>query len=213
MTDAHTHAPAKPSRRRSVIMGLLIACIAAAVIGGLYVIHESKYVYTDKAEIEAPLIPIGPQTPGILKRVYVQEGDHVRASQTLAWVGDETVSAQVDGLVVDVKGDLGSPYQPGQAVVTMIQPEQLRVVARIDEDKGLKDIYAGQQAEFTLDAFGSKVFYGTVESVSPTKNAGDVVFNISDKREVKQYDVKIDYDAATGAQFQNGMSARVWIVK
>lgn len=205
--------PAKPSRKRVIILSLIITSVVAVIGAGAYVIHEGRYVYTDKAEIEAPLIALGPQSSGVLKRVYVNIGDQVKASQTLAWVGDETINAQVDGLVVDVKGDLGAPYQPGEAVVTMIQPEELRVVARVDEDKGLKDIYPGQTALFTVDAFGSTQFTGTVESVSPTKRANDVVFNISDKREVKQFDVKISYDAEEGARFQNGMSARVWIIK
>ncbi len=211
MTDSPTAAA--PSRRRMLLTWLGGATALTIVFGTLYVIYESRYVYTDKAEIEAPLIALGPQSHGVLKRVYVREGERIRASQTLAWVGDETINAQVDGLAVDVKGDIGAPYQPGQPVVTMIQPEELRVVARIDEDKGLKDIYAGQKALFTLDAFGSTSFPGVVESVSPTKRSNDVVFNISDKREIKQYDVKIRYDEVDGVRFQNGMSARVWIIK
>ncbi|HRH93604.1 MAG TPA: HlyD family efflux transporter periplasmic adaptor subunit, partial [Candidatus Peribacteria bacterium] len=203
----------KPSRRPMIIGVVAVLGVLACIGAVLYVMHEIQYVFTDKAEIEAPLIALGPTRPGMLKRVYVEAGDIVRASQTMAWVGDETINAQVDGLVVDARGDIGAPYQPGQSVVTMIQPEELRVVARIDEDKGLKDIYVGQKAFFTLDAFGSRQFPGVVSSVSPTKRANDVVFNISDKRETKQFDVKISYDADIGSLFQNGMSARVWIVK
>lgn len=209
-TDAAT-----PSAKRAhpAVIGTAIAMVCGLIAAGVYVSHEGRYVYTDKAEIEAPLISLGPQAPGILKHVYVDVGDVVRASQTVAWVGEESINAQVDGLVVDAKGDLGAHYQPGQGVVTMIQPEALRVVARIDEDKGLKDIFVGQHALFTLDAYGSREFAGTVESVSPTKRSGDVVFNISDKRETKQFDVKIRYDEPENAWFHNGMSARVWIVK
>lgn len=205
--------PEKPSRKRTIILSIVGASVIILMAAGLYVWHEGGYIYTDKADIEAPLIELGPQNAGVLKRVYAKEGDLVRASQTVAWVGDETINAQVDGLVVDAKGDVGAPYQPGEAVITMIQPEELRVVARIDEDKGLKDIYAGQKVIFTVDAFGSQQFTGTVETVSPTQRADDVVFNISDKRETKQYDVKISYDAELGTRFKNGMSARVWIIK
>lgn len=214
MTESTAPAPVTPHpRRRMLLIGLAAFCILGVLAGGIYLIHEGKYIYTDKAEVEAPLIQLSASAPGTLKRVYVQEGDDVRASQTVAFVGDESISSEVDGLVVDAKGDIGALYQAGQPVVTMIEPDQLRIVARIDEDKGLKDIYAGQEAEFTVDAFGGRTFKGVVETVSPTKNSNDVVFSISDKRETKQFDVKIRYDADDGARFQNGMSARVWIVK
>lgn len=203
----------KTGRSRQILIGLAAFCILAAIAGGGYLLRQQRYVFSDNAEIEAPLIGLAAQSPGTLKRVYVKAGDAVRASQNVAWVGEETINAQVDGLVVDARGDIGAQYQPGQAVVTMIQPDELRVVARIDEDKGLKDIYQGQSAEFTLDAYGSRVFTGTVESVSPTKRANDVVFNISDKRETKQFDVKVRYEREEGVRYQNGMSARVWIIK
>lgn len=209
--DAPAAAPKKNSH---MLLGIVaVITIAGLAAAALFIAHERRYVYTDKAEIEAPLISLGPKEPGILKHVYVDVGDVVRASQTVAWVGDESINAQVDGLIVEAQGDLGAHYQPGQGVVTMIQPKELRVVARIDEDKGLKDIFVGQNALFTLDAYGSREFTGTVESVSPTKRSGDVVFNISDKRETKQFDVKITYDEPDNAWFHNGMSARVWIVK
>jgi multidrug resistance efflux pump len=94
----------------------------------------------------------------------------------------------------------------------MINPDELRVIGRIEEDKGLKDIFVGQRAFFTVDAFGGEEFSGEVESVSPTPHEGDVVFNISDKREEKEFDIKIRYDDSH-PEFLDGMSAKVWIYK
>ena len=51
---------------------------------------------------------------------------------------------------------IGKTFNPGQAVVSMIDPAQLRVVGTIDENKGLNEIHVGQLASFTVDAFGSK---------------------------------------------------------
>jgi hypothetical protein len=89
----------------------------------------------------------------------------------------------------------------------------MRVVARIQEDKGLRDIHAFQKVFFTVDAYGSERFEGFVEKVSETSREGDVVFNISDKREAKEFEVKIRYDLNRYPMFENGMSAKVWIVK
>ena len=89
----------------------------------------------------------------------------------------------------------------------------MRVVARIDEDKGLVDIHEGQHVDFTVDAFGSKTFSGVVDEISPTSRQNDIVFTISDKRPTNQFDVKIRFDNNEYFELKNGMSAKVWIYK
>lgn len=206
-------SPAKRFNRETLLFGLALLTVMAAAAGGWYLLEQSRYVYTDKAEVQAPLIQLAPSAPGQLKHVSISEGDSVEASQAVARVGDEILHTEVAGLVVTVQKDIGAVYTPAKPVVTMIDPHELRVVAQIEEDKGLRDIEEGQDAIFTVDAYGSRQFHGTVESVSATKRQGDVVFNISDKRESKQFDVKIAYDHTAYPELRNGMSARVWIVK
>jgi len=199
--------------QRKLMAGLIVFAILSAVGGFIYWLDASKYVYTDKAGISAPLIQLASQGPGILKYASVREGDRLSAYETVARVGDELIQTQVGGIAVTVQEDIGAAYRAGQAVVTMIQPQELRVVAQIEEDKGLKDIYVGQKVIFTVDAYGSQKFQGTIESISATSHQQDVVFNISDQREQNNFDVKIKYSVADNPDFQNGMSARVWIVK
>lgn len=215
-TTPETVAPPakkKGPNRTQVFLGLGIATLVAIIGATIYYVHEQKYIFTDKAEVSAPLINLAPLAPGALKVVYIHQGDTLYAHETVARVGDEMLQTQVPGLAVIVKQDLGANYTPGESVVTMIEPKELHVIARIDEDKGLKDIYQGQDVIFTVDAFGSQQFHGTVENVSDTSHEGDVVFNISDKREVKQFEIKIAFDTAAYPGLQNGMSAKVWIVK
>ena len=95
----------------------------------------------------------------------------------------------------------------------MIDPSQLRLVARVDENAGLSDIKPGDKVVFTLDAYGSKKFDGTVDQIIPTSYESGVIFNISDTRQEQQYEVKISYDAESHPEILNGMSARVWIYK
>jgi len=199
--------------KRRIIIGLIILGAIALASGGMYWVRQQRYVFTDKAEVWAPLMKLAPHATGELKKIFVQEGDMVAANRAVARVGDEMLLAQERGIVVEAKKDLGTIYAPGTAVVTMVNPQELRVVARIKEDKGLKDVRVGQQVFFTVDAFGSKQFEGEVSTVSQTNREGDVVFNISDKRQEKEYDVTVRYDLVTSPELQNGMSARVWIVK
>lgn len=204
----------KNSKWKKLSIPVLAILGVLMVGGGVWIwIDQGKYITTEKAAISAPLIQLTPKTPGILKMVFVQEGDGVRAHEPVARVGNEMITTEVSGTAIMVKQDIGAMYNPGQPVVTMIEPKELTVIARIEEDKGLKEIHAGQKVHFTVDAYGSQQFDGTVAEVASTSRSGDVVFNISDKREEQEYEIKISYDHTTNPPFQNGMSARVWIIK
>jgi PAS domain-containing protein len=89
--------------------------------------------------------------------------------------------------------------------------DHLRVVAQVEEDKGLANIKVGQRVAFTVDVFGSKKFEGVVDEVSPTSRQGDVVFNISSQRQVNEFNVKIRFDVSKYPELKNGMSAKAWI--
>jgi multidrug resistance efflux pump len=148
-----------------------------------------------------------------LEEVFVNEGDKVSANQSIARVGDEIIKAKSDGIVVAINENIGTSFNPGQAVASMIDPSDLRVVGHIEEDKGLANIQIGQPVVFTVDAFGSKKYYGVVDEISDTSRESGIVFNISDKREVKQFDVKVRFDVNKYSELKNGMSAKVWIYK
>ena len=191
----------------------IILLVLIIAIGTWYLIDQNRYIYTDKASISAPLIQLAPTAPGELKLSLIHGGDTLSAHQPVARVGNEIISTEVAGTAIDVKQDIGTIYNPNQPVVTMIQPEELRVIANVEEDKGLKDIYVGQSVLFSVDAYGSQQFNGKVEEIASTDNSGDVVFNISDKRQEKQYQIKITYDQTSNPPFLNGMSAKVWFIK
>ena len=145
----------------------------------------------------------------ILAEVYVKAGDTVTAGQPVARVGSETLYTKVSGTILSVQNVPGQVFAPGSAVVSMIEPSQLRVVGKLDEDKGLSRIKVGDPVSFTVDAFGAQVFNGIVDEVSPTSDQSSIVFSISDKREVKQFDIKVRYDIGRYSEFKNGMSAKL----
>ena len=191
-----------------------IALVIVAVVGGiLYYKVTANQIYIDKSDIEAPLIELGPHSSGILEELYVKAGDMVKASAPVARVGNELIKAKIDGEVIATENSLGKIVNPGESIVTMIDPGELHAVGQIDEDKGLSDVRVGQVAVFTVDAFGSQKFSGVVDEISPTSRDSGVVFSISDKREVKQFDIKVRFDASVYTMLANGMSARIWIYK
>lgn len=209
--------PVQPQPKKSLLAnpilrnaGLLF--LAAVIAGGIvYWRTATTQVSIPDSLITAPQIDLSPTVPGVLREMYVNEGDYVPANAVVAEVGNELVKAQVSGLVIAVNNQIGTTFNPGQAVVSMIDPTQLRVVGQLDENKGLDRIVVGQAVHFTVDAFGSKVYQGVVDEVSPTSQASGVVFNISDERQTQIFDVKVRFDPTLYPELKNGMSARITV--
>lgn len=197
----------------ALVAVLAIVAISASIAAFVMLRSSHGRLDTDKAQVLAPSIDLAAQTPGALEEVFVRPGDTVQANAPVARVGNELVKAKVGGEVISVRDDIGKLFNRGEAVVTMIAPSDLRVVVRVEEGKGLKDVHVGQIATFTVDAFGSKRYVGTIDEVSPTSRESAVAFTISDKRETKEFNVKIRFDAASYPEIKNGMSAKVSIFK
>jgi len=189
----------------------IISLIAAVAAGLIYWKMQQTQVYIDSAYIDAPIVSLAPATSGILQNVFVHEGDVVAAQTPVAQVGTALIKTKTAGIIVSVPNTVGANVSPSAAVVSLVDPTQLRVVGKIDEDKGLDRISLGDRVEFTVDAFGSKKFTGFVDEVSPMSQQSGVVFSISDKRETKQFLIKVRFDAAAYPELKNGMSARMWV--
>lgn len=199
-------------RNQLMFLAAFIFLIAGAV-GIFYLYLAKNQVYVEKSSIEAPAIGLSSPGGGLLQKLLVQAGDTVQENQAVAQVGNDIVKTKNAGVVISVNNNIGKNFAPDEPVATMIKPEDLRVVAQVEEDKGLSDIKVGQKAYFTVDAFGSKKYSGIVDEVSPTSRSSDIVFNISNTREAKEFDVKIRFSLSDYPELKNGMSAKAWIYK
>ena len=188
------------------IIGLSIALVVVGAAAGLLFWQmSSNEIKIDNSMISAPRIDLSAKSSGPLEEVFVNEGDQVLANAVLGRVGDELIKAKTAGIIVDVKKDIGQQFSAGTPVVSMIDPNELRVIGQLDENKGLSDIQVGQAAVFTVDAFDGQQFSGVVDEITPTSNDTGVVFSISDKREIKQFDIKIRFNIEAHPEFKNGM--------
>lgn len=208
--DSKNSSPSKFSRKNLIpaIAGLLVV---GALIGGYYWYQTTKRVYTDKAEITAPLIVLGPETPDTLTELLVKNGEDVSEHQVVARLQNGLVRTKTAGTVVARSEEIGKLFNPGSPIVTLVNPKELHVTAHIPENKGLNLIKPGQRVIFTVDAFGSKEFVGTVTEVAKISDQSSVVFSISDKREEHEFSVKISYDTDAYPELTSGMSAKAWI--
>lgn len=203
----------RTSTKKSLLILAVIFFVVGAVLVAMYAYLSENRIYVEKSQITADAIDLSSQNGGILGQVMVGEGDRVEANAPVAQIGQEVVKTKTAGIITNVKNDIGKTFSPGEAVVTMVDPEELHVVAETQEDKGLSDIKVGQKAIFTVDAFGGKQYSGVVDEVSPSSRQGDVVFNISSQRQVNEFNVKIRFDHNQYPELKNGMSAKSWIYK
>jgi multidrug resistance efflux pump len=216
--QSHTEggAPKKKSNRKLIALVVAILVIVGVGGGGIYFYVASKTIYIDDSTITAPLINLSPVNSGILQAVYVNPGDEVTANEPVALVGTDVVKSTAAGEIVSTNTNIGqyvNVVTGGGTVATMIDPTQLRVVGNLDENKGLSDVQVGDQATFTVDAFGGKTYKGVVDEVSPTSEQSDVVFNISDQRPTNEFAVYVRFDPSMYPELKNGMSARIWVYK
>ena len=141
--------------------GGILLLLIALVIGAFYWYAISQRVYSDKAEVYAPLIILSPDKPSVLEDVLVKSGDKVVANQAVAKLDQgDFVRAKTDGIVVKINDQVGKLFNPGEAIITMINPNDLRLIVHVAENKGLNEINVGQKVVFNVDAFDSKDFSG-----------------------------------------------------
>jgi multidrug resistance efflux pump len=214
MNNINMEKTEKKPPSKKILFGILGGVLLTGLIGGTaYWFSIQKRVAIEKAEISAPSIDLSASASGLLEEVFVKAGDQVRTDAVVARVGNELIKTRTSGLIINAKNDIGRIFNRGEEGVSMIDPDELRVVGHIEEDKGLKEILVGQRAIFSVDAFSSREYFGTVDEISEVSRQSGVVFNISDKREVKQFDVKIRFNINEYPELKNGMSAKIWIYK
>ncbi|GAB1544927.1 HlyD family secretion protein [Scytonema sp. NUACC21] len=92
-----------------------------------------------------------------------KEADLKKAQLRLSYT---TITALVPGKVGSKKVQVGQQVQPGQTLLTVVQPNPW-VVANFKETQ-LEKIQPGQKASIRMAAFPNREFKGTVESIFPT---------------------------------------------
>jgi len=201
-------------RENPLFLDAVLLVLIIAIVGGFFYWQDMQgKVFIEKATISAPVISITPASYGQIDKFYVEEGDLVSQGQRLVEVGGQIIESKTEGLIIYIKDTPGQMSGPSDTLVKMIDPREMRVVGRIQEDKGFADIKTGQKVKFTVDAFPGKTYEGIIDFVANSAREGDMVFSISDKREVKEFEVKALFDTRAYPELKNGMSAKMWVYK
>ena len=191
------------------IIGIII--VVLLFIGFIFWKSNSNTIFIENSYLDAPVINLSGDTPGTLNSLYVNEGQTISANFPVALVGTDIVIAKQSGIIIGVENNIGQFFAPGQTIISMIHPEDMRVIGSIDENKGLDEIKVGQKATFTVDTFGNTIYAGIVDSISATSQDTGVLFSISDKRPTKKFNIKIKFNVTDYPELKNGMSAKITV--
>lgn len=219
----------------------LIALIGVIWFGWNYYYNSTHYVSTDNAFVQGQEIPINVEYAGILDSWHVKSGDSVRAGQILGrlnptlefqQLGTMGRSVQVRNSVAataqitsPISGNLlrstaasGQMVDPGQPLAYVVNPQQLIVVANIDEGQ-LKNINIGNTVDISISAFPAQDFKGTVQSIAlatnsefsliPSTNSASGTYT----KVVQTIPVNISLEGYNGVPLASGMSATVHIYR
>lgn len=191
------------------IIGIVLVC--AVVLGYFYFEKINNRIKIDNSLVLAPIINIAPTMPGVLSELDAIEGHTVKAGDTLAVVGGETIRSQSDGLIISGNNLVGGTVSPATPLIQMIRTQDLRVVGTLDENKGLDKIIVGQVVSFTVDALPGKTFWGYIDEIAPSAKQTQVAFSISSERPTQQYQIYARFNTSSFPQIKNGMSAKMTV--
>jgi multidrug resistance efflux pump len=202
----------KMLKKPNVLRPLLVVIVSVLLTGGIYfyVTTESR-VSIENSLISAPVTVVTSTMPGVLKEVYVTEGQQVAKGDKLATVGTTVVYAFSEGVVTEVDKQIGSVASTSTPIVKLVDKNEMRVDGALDENKGLDRIKVGQVVSFTVDALAGKTFWGYVDEVSPTAKQTQAAFSISSERPTQQFEVFAHFDTSANPTIKNGMSAKMTV--
>lgn len=212
-------------RRRILIpIGIVLAIVVIASVGG-YLLYSNYYYYsTDDAQVTGNIVDIVPTVSGTLTRLDVQVGDFVSAKQIIGTVKDNIhpypfqmqLTAPLDGVIVQVPGVVGQVVSPQVAVAQETDLKNVKVTAYIDES-AIKNVHVGQVVDIRADAYGDVNYRGHVQqivnaaagqfSLLPTEDNSSGNFTKVSQR----IPVYIFIDSDTGSSLLPGMSVEVKI--
>jgi multidrug resistance efflux pump len=170
-----TPKTAKRKIRKPVIIAVALVIVLVGLgIAGYFIYEGYHYYQTDNAKVDTMIYKLAANASGKLVKVYVSQGQQVRAGQTLARIVHEPfIISPTDGTVTDVRMHEGDYVNPTDVIAVVAQTSDMYITANVEESEILK-IQPGQSVSVTLDVYG-KTFDGYVDeinSVTSTKLTG-----------------------------------------
>jgi membrane fusion protein (multidrug efflux system) len=102
LSNLQGEAPAKPAPRRKALFVLPLLTALAAAGGAFALLGGAGKETTDDAQVEAHVAYVAPHVAGQVKRVLVQDNQHVKAGDVLVELDDRDLNVRVASARADV---------------------------------------------------------------------------------------------------------------
>ena len=160
-----TPKTAKRKINKAMIIFVAIVVVLIGLGVGGYFLYQGEFFYqTDNAKVDTTIYQLTANARGKLVKMYVVQGEGVKAGQVLARVDNGPyIKSPIDGTVIEVKLQEGDYVTAADVVAVVANTPDIYITANVEETDILK-IHEGQSATVSLDAYGQS-FDGYVEEV------------------------------------------------
>ncbi|MDR3573547.1 MAG: efflux RND transporter periplasmic adaptor subunit [Anaerolineaceae bacterium] len=158
--------------RKIILAGLAgIAVIGALVffLPGWLAGGSQQFVLS--GTIEANEVHLSTRNGGVIKQVYIDEGEPVRAGQNLAQVFspgpnmDEEIISPINGVLLERLFEPGELAEPGNVVMVVADLSKLNLKVYAPEDQ-YGQFTLGQVYPVTVDSFPNTTFSGRISQIA-----------------------------------------------
>lgn len=201
--------------RQKLILPVLVVILLG--LGGWYyftqVVAASSSQFVLSGTIEATESNVPTRAGGIIKQIYVNEGDQITQGQPLIGVYNmnskvnEKVRAPIDGVVLERLVELDEVAPAGSTVLIVAPLDALTVKVYLPEDR-YGQVALGESYPLTVDSFPSETFRGTVSYISDKAEFTPRNVQTTDSRKTTVYAITLSLDP-TGGKLKPGMPADV----
>lgn len=155
-----------PVKQILAVVVLIIVVIGCGT-GYYYFSLKSNYFSTDNAKVTAKMYNITAPTSGKLLQWDVDTGDLVSQDQILG--RQQTlpyITSPIKGTVVKNDAALNQTVSPNNVLAVVADTDHMYIGVNIEETD-INKIKLGQNVDVKIDAYGNRVFHGTVTEIDP----------------------------------------------
>jgi multidrug resistance efflux pump len=167
------------SRRRIIALVVLVCALVLSffLLQRYWYQPTYSFVYTDNARIDGAGVDVVAENQGQVVRLPYDTGDKVEKLHSVATLKiavpvsanvryiHQNILAPLSGIIASRWVNLGDTVSPGQRLLTIIDPNDIWVIANIDENK-INRIKPGQIVDIHVDAT-DETLPGSVEYIVP----------------------------------------------
>lgn len=201
---------------RQRMIGIALLVVILGVGGWFYytqMAEASSGQFVLSGTIEATESNVPTRGGGVVKQVYVNEGDQITQGQALVSVYNlntkinEKVRSSLDGVVLERLVEPEEMANPGSTVMVIAPLNALTVKVYLPEDR-YGQVSLGESYPLTVDSFPNEIFYGTVSYISDKAEFTPRNVQTTDSRKTTVYAITLNLDP-TGGKLKPGMPADV----